>query len=203
MKSHQLLAGALAIGIAAGSTGCATVVSERRYPVTIDNPPAPTYFSIYNRKNEVVHQGVTPQQVTLDAKAFPFWPAKYTVVLSGTDSTSQRQELKATLDPWFAGNILIGGGAGAVVDGATGAMFRLPPRVAGNVAPQYAVVEPNMGSMLATSEMTKPDQIGKPGSAVSSLANRSAADILPVSASMAAPGKSSVQPIPIDQPIRR
>lgn len=130
-------------------TGCATIVSEKNYPVTINNSPGPTFFSVQDRKNNVIHQGITPQQVTLDAKAFPFWPAKYTVVYAGTESTTQRHEVKAGFDPWVAGNLLIGGGLGAVVDGATGAMFKLPKRVEGNVPAQYAVTDQQLGTLLA------------------------------------------------------
>ena len=101
----------------------------------------------------MIEQGVTPKQVTLDAKAFPFWPAKYTVVMAGNQLTSQRHEVKASLDPWIAGNLLIGGGAGAIVDGATGAMFRLPERVSGNVSPQYAITDPQVGYPIASSEI--------------------------------------------------
>lgn len=150
------LIGCLMIG---SHVGCATIVSEKRYPVTIDNVPGPTYFSIYDRKHQIVDQGVTPKQVTLDAKAFPFWPAKYTVVMAGTESTSQRHELNAGLDPWVAGNLVLGGGLGAIVDGATGAMFKLPKRISGNVANQYAVSDPQTGSMIVSSEMGGGDGI--------------------------------------------
>jgi hypothetical protein len=143
---------------AIGSTGCATIVSEKRYPVTIANAQAPTYFSIQNRKNETIHQGVTPQQVTLDAKAFPFWPAKYNVVFAGNDSTSQTVPLKAKLDPWIAGNIILGGVAGTVVDGATGAMFKLPKEVKGHIPPQFAVTDVNQGFSLASAAVKTPPQ---------------------------------------------
>ena len=126
-RFHQMVGSGLLMLFVIGLSGCATIVSEKRYPVTIANAQAPTYFSIQNRKNETIHQGVTPQQLTLDAKAFPFWPAKYNVVFAGNDATTQTVPLKAKLDPWVAGNIILGGVAGTVVDGATGAMFKLHP----------------------------------------------------------------------------
>ncbi|QDT08079.1 hypothetical protein K239x_00080 [Planctomycetes bacterium K23_9] len=141
---------------AVGSTGCATIVSEKRYPVTVTNTQAPTYFSIQNRKNETIHQGVTPQQVTLDAKAFPFWPAKYSVVFAGNDATTQTVPLKAKIDPWVAGNIVIGGVAGTVIDGATGAMFKLPAEVKGQIPPQFAVTDVNQGFSLAAAAVKVP-----------------------------------------------
>ncbi len=138
------------------SSGCATVMSEKRYPVTIENAQSPTFFSIHDRKNDVIQQGVTPQQVTLDAKAFPFWPAKYSVVFAGHESSSQKQEFRAGFDPWIAGNLLLGGIPGAVVDGATGAMFRLPKKITGSVPPQFAVTDLPTGSAIAKAKMQAP-----------------------------------------------
>ena len=129
-------------------TGCATVLSERRYPVTIDNAEGATFFSVHDRKNNVIHQGLTPQQVTLDAKAFPYWPAKYSVAFAGAQSVSTVKELKAGLDPWAAGNIVLGGVPGIIVDGATGAMFKLPKTVTGGIPAQFAVTDTSDGSRL-------------------------------------------------------
>ncbi len=134
--------------------GCATIMSEKRYPVTIDNTHGPTFFSVHDRKNNVIHQGVTPQQVTLDAKSRPFWPAKYSVVFAGDESTTQRRELKASLDPWAAGNFVIGGGIGLVVDGASGAMFKLPKTVSGEIPAQFAITDTNQGAALAKAAVT-------------------------------------------------
>ena len=120
-------------------TGCATLVSSNTYRVVMDNPPAPTTFTVLDRKNQPIASGVTPNPVELRANAFPFWPAKYSVVFNGVEGHSQRHEVNAKLDPWVAGNILLGGGAGALIDGATGAAFRLPDRVSGTVSPQFAM----------------------------------------------------------------
>ena len=138
----------LACGLLATASGCATVFSKSEYAVTVDNTGGPTFFSVYDRKDQVIHQGVTPQQVTLDAKAFPFWPASYSVVHAGSELASQKQEVRATFDPWVAGNLLVGGGAGIVVDGATGAMFRLPKSISGSVPAHFAVVDRGEGSQL-------------------------------------------------------
>ena len=138
--------------------GCATVLSDRKYPVTFDNTGGQTYFMVRDKKNEVVHQGVTPAQVTLDAKSLPFIPAKYSVTFAGSGEFSQHRELKAGFDPWIAGNILLGGVPGAVIDGATGAMFKLPKQVTGDVPSQYAVQDLAQGAKIAAiqSEAVKP-----------------------------------------------
>ena len=129
--------------------GCATILSEKKYPVTFDNTGGPTFFAVHDRKNRVIHEGVTPQQVTLDAKAFPFWRAKYDVTFAGQNNSSQRQELKARVDPWIAGNILVGGVPGVLVDGATGAMWKLPERISGGVPTQFAMTDLAQGSRIA------------------------------------------------------
>ncbi len=130
-------------------TGCATLLSDKKYPVAIDNVNGSTYFSVHDRNNELVYQGVTPQQVTLDAKSMPFWPAKYKVVFAGDQGRTQQSEIRASFDPWTAGNIVVGGVVGLAVDGFTGAMFKLPKTLNGTVPPQYAVTDIDQGSMLA------------------------------------------------------
>ena len=130
--------------------GCATIASHREYPVAFENSGGKTYFAIHDQKNQLVHQGVTPEQVTLPAKSAPFRPAKYNVTFAGAGEFTQHRELKAGFDPWTAGNILIGGGLGAVVDGATGAMFKLPKTMTGEVPAQYAVANVAQGARIAS-----------------------------------------------------
>jgi hypothetical protein len=73
--------------------------------------------------NSTVHSGITPTTVTLSASEGYFQPAKYNIL-----STTGTQSLDATMDPWYAGNILFGG-IGLFVDPATGAMWKLPKEV--------------------------------------------------------------------------
>ena len=133
----------------AGFSGCATILSERDYPVAIENSGGNTFFEVRDRKNQFVHQGVTPERVTLRAKSYPFWPAKYNVTFVGSDSKTQTKTLKAGFDPWLIGNIVVGGVPGAVVDGATGAMFRLPDHVNGDVPENHVVANRTQGAELA------------------------------------------------------
>lgn len=135
--------------------GCATILSERRYAVTIDNPAAQTYFTVHDKKSNLLHAGVTPQQVTLDAKSGIFQRARYKVTFAGEGSSSQSQELVAGVDPWIAGNLLLGGVPGMVVDGVSGAMWKLPNRVEGHVSAQYAVADTVQGEVLAKSQFAR------------------------------------------------
>ena len=157
----QLVMLAAAAFLASSLSGCATLLSESSYPVTIDNKGGPTYFSVYDRKNRVVQSGVTPQQVTLKAKAAPFWPAKYKVAYAAQDGV-QDYDLKAGFDWFTAGNVVVGGVPGIVVDGASGAMWKLQPTVTGHVARSQLISNASQGSSVLTAWSTEGSPPGTP-----------------------------------------
>jgi len=105
-------------------SNCASIVSKSDYPVTITSPK-PTKVSVKNKAtSNVVHTGTTPTTVTLSASDGYFKPAKYEI-----ESKASTQSLEATMDPWYAGNIIFGGLIGIFIDPATGAMWKLPKDV--------------------------------------------------------------------------
>ena len=128
-------------------SGCATIVSGRKYEVTMDNSGGATYFSVLDNQNRVVHSGVTPQQVTLKSSSAPFRPAKYHVVYAGQDGP-QQHDLNASINWWTAGNIVIGGVPGIAIDAASGALWRLQPNVTGQVSSQNVVSNPTQGAAV-------------------------------------------------------
>ena len=128
-------------------SGCATIVSGRKYEVTMDNSGGATYFSVLDDENRVVHSGVTPQQVTLKSSSAPFRPAKYHVVYAGQDGP-QQIDLNTSINWWTAGNIVIGGVPGIAIDAASGALWRLQPNVIGQVPPQSVVSNPTHGAAV-------------------------------------------------------
>jgi hypothetical protein len=101
---------------------CASIVSKSDYPVTITSPN-PTNITVKNKAtSNVVHAGTTPTTVTLSASEGYFRPAKYEI-----ESKTSTQSLNASMDPWYAGNLIFGGLIGILlVDPATGAMWKLP-----------------------------------------------------------------------------
>jgi hypothetical protein len=131
-------------------SGCATILSERKYEVTIDNPGGPTCFSVRDRRNQVIESGVTPHQVTLDAKSGWVMSAKYKIDYAGQNGV-QTRELKAKIDPWTAGNIVIGGVPGIAIDAVSGAMWRLDRRVTGQVPAELVVANESQGAALLAS----------------------------------------------------
>ena len=103
---------------------CASIVSKSDYPVTLQSS-TPTKVTVKSKgTNNVVHSGVTPTTVTLPASEGYFQPAQYDI-----QTPKNTQSLNATMDPWYAGNIVFGGIIGALVDPATGAMWKLPKEV--------------------------------------------------------------------------
>ena len=148
MNRNRTVGSWLLIFIFASSlSGCATIVSGRQYQVTMDNTGGATYFSVLDNKNRVVHSGVTPQQVTLKSSSAPFQPAKYHVVYASQDG-AQQYDLHARINWWTAGNVVIGGVPGIVVDAASGAMWRLEPQVTGQVPSQKVVSNATQGAAV-------------------------------------------------------
>jgi uncharacterized protein YcfL len=133
--------------LACSLSGCATLLSERKYEVTMRNTGGPTYFSVHDNKNQIVESGVTPKQVTLKARSSNFLPAKYNVVYASQNGVQQHQ-LKAGLDWWTAGNVVIGGVPGFVVDAASGAMWKLKPEVTARIPEQSLVSNPAQGATM-------------------------------------------------------
>ncbi len=130
MDARRVFSLGLLVAVFSPLAGCATILSDRSWPVTVDNSGGPTYFVIKDRKNQVVQSGVTPQQVVLKSSAGPFRPARYHVEYAGENGVNH-QTINSKINWWTAGNIVIGGVPGIVVDAGTGAMWRLEDTVVG------------------------------------------------------------------------
>ncbi len=153
-RNHVILRGLLLTFVVCSFSGCASIMSEKKYEVTMDNKGGPTYFTVHDHKNRVVQSGMTPQQVTLPAKTKWLMPAKYTVGFAGVDGI-ERHQLKAGLDWWTGGNIILGGIPGFIVDAATGAMWKLDERVTGQVPQQSVVANAAHGGAMMASYSTE------------------------------------------------
>lgn len=88
-------------------TGCASIVGSNK-TVAVNNKFGPTFFAIKDRQQKIVHQGMTPQQVTLSTRDGLIKPAKYQVDFMATDDKTDSCELHAGVNPWIAGNALFG-----------------------------------------------------------------------------------------------
>ncbi|MBP0943085.1 hypothetical protein V2K16_22675 [Pseudomonas alliivorans] len=115
-------------------TGCASIISDSKYPVSITSAPEGVAYKIQNVDGYTVHSGVTPDQVTLKAAEGYFDRAEYKVTFTKKGYATNAQALDAGIDGWYWGNLLFGGVIGLlIVDPATGAMYTLPERVHSNL----------------------------------------------------------------------
>lgn len=107
--------------------GCASIVSETRYPVTITSSPPRAEFRVVDRRTEqTIHTGMTPSTVTLKAGAGFFRSADYQVELRKDGYDQNAVMIPARTDGWYFANIILGGLLGMlIVDPATGSMWYL------------------------------------------------------------------------------
>lgn len=152
MSCSKMMSLLLATLLCSALSGCATLLSDRSYEVTVDNAAGPTYFSVMDRDNKVVQSGITPQQVTLKSSAGPFRPAKYRIVYASTSGVLE-QPLDPDINWWTAGNIVIGGVPGVVIDAASGALWRLDDRVTGRVPMDQLVSNAQQGNAILAGRM--------------------------------------------------
>lgn len=108
-------------------SGCASIVSDSNYPVTINSTPTDAQFVIKNEAGVEIQTGRTPSTVTLKSGDGYFSSANYTVILKKDGFDEKTITIKSTMDGWYWGNILFGGVIGMlIIDPATGSMWKLP-----------------------------------------------------------------------------
>lgn len=132
-------------------SGCASIVSDSQYPVSVSSTPAGATFEIRNRAGQVIHSGTTPGSVTLKSGAGYFKGEQYTLTFHKEGFADQQTTLNTSLDGWYWGNIIFGGLIGMLaVDPATGAMYKLPENAAATLAPVTAEAKSSDSLTLMT-----------------------------------------------------
>jgi|AntDeeMinimDraft_4_1070355.scaffolds.fasta_scaffold04972_3 hypothetical protein len=123
---NQILKTAI-IAASISSVGCASIVSDSSYPVTINSSPDDAKFTITNvDSGATVMKGQTPSTLTLEASNGFFDGATYSVQFDKAGYDSQSLTLDSSVDGWYVANILFGGILGfLIIDPATGAMWKL------------------------------------------------------------------------------
>ncbi len=96
--------------------GCATIVSGSKQKITFNSAPVGATVTL-----DSAAAGVTPVEVALARKT----EHQVRIELQGYRPYTLKLEKK--LNGWFIGNIAFGGLIGLVVDGTTGAMYKLSP----------------------------------------------------------------------------
>lgn len=123
-------------------TGCASIVSESKYPVSIVTEPSAAKIEIKDQNGVVRYVGTSPTTAVLDSGSGFFTRARYTVTASKDGYNQATLPLQNSIDGWYWGNLLIGGLIGfLIVDPITGAMFEIDNPVANmSLAPAVTTV---------------------------------------------------------------
>ena len=114
---------ALAVGLLVVS-GCATVIDGRTARVKIKSAPSEANVKVQDEEGVVVAETVTPGEVTLKRGRPWLRPAKYQATFEKPGYETTTTPIVTTFNPWTLGNIVVGEGLGAVVDAASGAMWK-------------------------------------------------------------------------------
>jgi len=140
------------LGLALAATtltlaGCASIVSESQYPVTITSTPPGATVIVRDANAREMHKAQTPTTLTLPASAGYFSKARYSLEFSKEGHATAQTPLQAMVDPWYFGNIIFGGLIGlAIVDPLTGAMWELEDNVSTTLAPVAVSDAPATGN---------------------------------------------------------
>lgn len=111
-------------------TGCATIFTGSRHPLTINTVPDAASVKITDIDRKEVFTGTTPTTVKLRKSAGYFQRQEYTVLLQKDGYQDKTIPVNFKLGGWYFGNIVIGGAIGMVaVDPATGGMWHSRTKV--------------------------------------------------------------------------
>jgi len=111
-------------------SGCASIVSDSKYPVSFSSTPSDAQISIEDDTGQTIYSGETPTTVSLDSSEGFFQPAEYVIRIEKEGYSARQTTVKGDLDGWYIGNLAFGGLIGwIIVDPATGAMWKLNEKV--------------------------------------------------------------------------
>ena len=108
------------------STSCASIFGHSNYNVSINSLPSEAQLKITNSKGVEVFSGYTPATVRLKSSEGFFRKATYTLTFSKPGYDSYQTQINSSIQPWYFGNILVGGFLGMIIiDPLTGAMWQI------------------------------------------------------------------------------
>jgi len=119
----------LLVALCAFLSGCASIVDGGDKTVQITSEPPGAKLSIYDRNQRLIATQTTPTLISLRREQGFFSAANYRLVCDMPGYNSSEMQFKATMNPWYLGNIVFGGLIGIlIVDPATGAMWSFPTK---------------------------------------------------------------------------
>jgi len=139
-------------------SGCASILSDSSYPVTINSYPDQANITITDEKGMELYKGKTPSTITLKAGDSYFHGKDYRITFKKDGYEAQTAFIHRTLDGWYVGNILFGGLIGIlIVDPLTGAMWKLDSPLIVNLVEKTA----SSDNYNATLQIVMIDDISK------------------------------------------
>ncbi|MFW9085600.1 hypothetical protein ACOI7N_13700 [Pseudomonas sp. P2758] len=130
----RMMIGCVGVVAMMGLQGCASILGDSKYPVSVSSAPAGASFEITDKSGHVIHSGNTPSTVTLKSGNGYFSGQTYQLKFKKEGYPDKTVELDSGLSGWYWGNILIGGLIGMlIVDPLTGAMYKLPENVSADM----------------------------------------------------------------------
>ena len=144
MKKTKMVSSLTALICVILMSGCASIVSKSKYPVTITSEPSRAKVVIKdNTTGQICFEGQTPTIVTLSTSAGYFRGKSYTATFTKPGYTDRIVDINRGFDGWYIGNVvfgLLGGPIGfLVVDPMTGAMWTLPQDVTATLTEDMAI----------------------------------------------------------------
>ncbi len=149
MKTKNLLVPLLLLSCCVPLSSCATVCSKSVYRVKIDSNPSDAKYVVAYTNGVEFARGRTPDTIELDAsKSSGFARARYIITLSKPGYEEYKQSLSASLDGFFWGNFILLPyfWAGMLLDGVTGAQWKLPPEVKYDLIPEDSGTGPTQST---------------------------------------------------------
>jgi predicted small secreted protein len=113
---RKILAGALVVCQCFMIAGCATIMSSSDQDVQIKSNPIDAQIRV-----DGMLMGKTPSLISLERKR------RHELTIEKPGYQTRRITLSKKFNWWFAGNLIIGGLIGMIIDFASGAVFRLSP----------------------------------------------------------------------------
>ena len=110
-------------------TGCATIFSKKVYDVQITSD-RPGDRVVLKQGYEIIADQETPYTMKLRASHATFQAETYTLEYVYPRTGYKEVEFyKARMDPWVIGSVIFTFGIGLLIDGSSGAMYKLPDQL--------------------------------------------------------------------------
>jgi len=116
----------ISVFVAFMGSGCASIVSDANYPVSVRSKPSKANVVVKDEHGEEVREGTTPMDIELPAGDGYFDANKYSFHFRKKGHESDVAKLNTEWDKWYGANWVFGGPIGYfLLDPATGAMWKL------------------------------------------------------------------------------